>query len=190
MKKSVATLALAAALFVAFASPAFASPAFAGRRVAPPIPDITALMRSAAARIHADPRFKHAILLECDGTPESGTITTAHGITQWRIVFSNFAKPQSKFQSVYIDFTAGAFTKPVGVELPFVGSLPLSPSPTMTLNQAVTLLHKAGYTQPFAGVSLFKPVLAKTVEPSYVFTFGLATHIAVGTISKKVHQVD
>lgn len=185
MKKFLAPLALAAALFAAFASPAFAA-----RRVAPPIPDITALMRSAAARVHANPIFGHAILLECDGTPESGPITTAQGITQWRIVFSNFAKPQSKFQSVYIDFTAGAFTKPVGVKLPFVGSFPLSPSPTMTLNQAVTLLHQAGYTQPFAGVSLFKPVLAKTVEPSYVFAFGLTTHIAVGTISKTVHQVD
>jgi hypothetical protein len=45
-------------------------------------PDITTLIKQATAKIRKNPRFRKAVLLEADGRPKSGQVTSAAGITR------------------------------------------------------------------------------------------------------------
>jgi hypothetical protein len=115
-------------------------------------------------------------------------VADASGITNWRFVFDNQKTNGSKFFSAFVDYTAeDGFGKVKGVESPFLEDWRISEAPRMTLEEAVSLLRDAGYTDPFANVTLRRPILQEgKTPPLYIFGFNGDTYVAVDTKSGRV----
>jgi hypothetical protein len=154
-----------------------------------PTPDITILAKKATTKIRMDPRFKKAVLLEADGTPKSGRVTTAAGITKWRLVFDNQSTKHFKFRSAFMTVNDGRFGKPVGKKAPFVEDQRINPIPKMTLATAVAKLRKAGHRKAFGAVTLRYPLGPGFHETLYIFGFGSGKYWSVGTKTGKVKPI-
>jgi hypothetical protein len=151
-----------------------------------PSPDITTLIKQAVAKIRKDAQFKRAVLLEADGSPKSGAVTSAAGITRWRIDFQNQTTKGSKYRSAYVIVKNGKIGKPVGVRQAFVEDRNINVVPKMTLALAVSKLRKAGHKQAFVAVTLRYPLGPGFHEPLYIFGFRSGTYWSVGTRTGKV----
>jgi hypothetical protein len=151
-----------------------------------PTPDITTLAKQATTKIRKNPKFKRAVLLEADGTPKRGKVTTAAGITKWRLVFNNQGTKRFKYRSAFMTVNDGKLGKPVGKKAPFVEDRNINPIPKMTLATAVTKLRKAGHRKPFGAVTLRYPLGPGFHETLYIFGFGSGKYWSVGTKTGKV----
>ena len=151
--------------------------------------DITELIKEATTKIRANPEFKNAVLLEADGTPASGTVTTADDITHWRIVFQNQTTKGSKYRSAFMSATDGKLGDPVGNTEPYLEDVDINTVPTMTLATAVSKLRAAGHEEPFGAVTLRFPLGPGFDEPLYIFGFGSGEYWSVGTRSGKVKSL-
>jgi hypothetical protein len=154
-------------------------------------PDVTALFPKAVKRVRAakNGKLAKAVMLEAEGLP-GGTepVETAREIVNWRFVLDNQKTEGSKFSSAYVDWEAGeGFGKVVGVKEPFLEDWRMKDPPGTTLEQAVTHLRGAGYTDPFANVTLRRPILqtGKT-PPLYIFGFDGNSFVAVNTKTGEV----
>ena len=152
---------------------------------------MTELFPQALERIQKakNKEFKKAVMLEVQGAPDGGqTVSTAEGITRWRFVFDNQKAKGSKFLSGYLDYSAQeGFAKVKGVKSPFLEDRRMKDAPTMTLEEAVTLLRGAGYADDFANVTLRRPILQDTVTPPlYIFGFDGNSYVAVDTKTGQV----
>jgi hypothetical protein len=151
--------------------------------------DITELVGQATTKIRSSPEFKDAVLLEADGTPTSGTVTTADGITRWRIVFQNQTTKGSKYRSVFINATDGKLGEPVGNTQPFLEDVDINTVPSMTLADAVEKLRAAGHKEPFGAVTLRFPLGPGFDQPLYIFGFGSGEFWAVETKTGEVKSL-
>ena len=190
MRKFTATLALACAACLVAVVPL-------GGAAAPPelrgadSQDVTELFPQAIERIQKakNKEFKKAVMLEVQGAPNGDQLASnAEGITRWRFVFDNQKAKGSKFLSGYLDYSAqDGFAKVKGVKSPFLEDRRMKNAPTMTLEEAVTLLRGAGYADDFANVTLRRPLLQDGVTPPlYIFGFDGNSYVAVDTRSGRV----
>jgi hypothetical protein len=187
-----ATLLAAIVIVAATALPASAGePSPANAKGASAGPDVTKLFPKAVKRVRAakNGKLAKAVMLEAEGLPaRADPVEDASGITNWRFVLDNQKTEGSKFFSAYVDWEAGeGFGKVKGVKEPFLEDWRIKDPPGMTLEQAVTHLRGAGYSDPFANVVLRRPVLetGKT-PPLYIFGFDGNTYVAVNTKSGAV----
>jgi hypothetical protein len=158
---------------------------------APRAADVTKLFPKAVKKVRAARHgaFSEAVMLEADGLPDgTAPVADASGITNWRFILDNEKTKGSKFFSVYVDYTAeDGFGKVKGVEEPFVEDWRIKEAPRMTLAEAVSLMRDAGYTDPFANVTLRRPILQEgKTPPLYIFGFDGNTYVAVDTKSGAV----
>jgi hypothetical protein len=174
---------------VCVAALAVAAPASAGLWGGDGPKDITVLVKQALAKIRSKPQFKKAVLLEADGRPKSGKVTSAAAITRWRIVFQNQTTKGSKFASAYMNVVNGKLGKVVGVKEPFLEDRNIAPIPKMTLADAVKKLRAAGHKQAFGAVTLRYPLGPVIHETLYIFGFGPGGYWSVGTKSGKVKRI-
>lgn len=149
--------------------------------------DVTVLIPQATKMVRAKPGFSKAVLLEADGTPLSGKVTTAAGIKKWRFVYNNQGTKGFKFASAALYYKNGKFTSFVKHEDPFVEDKNISAVPKMTLTTAIAKLRAAGHKQPFGDVTLRWPIRGWS-EPLYIFGIG-AKFWAVGTKTGKVKPI-
>jgi hypothetical protein len=167
---------------------AVAAPASAGFQTGSPA-DITTIVKQAITKIRSRAEFKKAVLLEADGRPAHGKVTTAAAITRWRIVFQNQTTKSSKFASAYMNVVNGKLGKVVGVHEPFLEDVDIHKIPKMTLAGAVKKLRAAGHTKPFGAVTLRYPLGPGFHEPLYIFGFGSGAYWTVGTKTGKVKRI-
>ena len=162
------------------------TPGLAGSSSAP-YPN--ALIGQATTMVRGTAGFSKAVLLEADGTPKSGKVTTATGIVNWRFVYNNQSTPKSKFRSAFIPYKNGKFGAVVGKKAPFVEDRNLAPVPKMTLATAIAKLRAAGHKKPFGAVTLRYPLGPGFEEPLYIFDFGSSEYWSVGTKTGKVKPI-
>ena len=174
--------------FSAVAAVLVAAPAYAGLSMGSST-DVTTLVKQALVKLHANPQFKKAVLLEADGTPKSGKVTTAAGITRWRLVFQNQTTKGSKYRSAFVKVADGKLGHIVGVKAPFLEDRNIAPVPKMTLATAVRKVRAAGHTKPFGAVTLRYPLGPGFSEPLYIFGYGSGEYWAVGTKTGKVRRM-
>ncbi|MBA3718111.1 MAG: hypothetical protein H0W87_07800 [Actinobacteria bacterium] len=163
-----------------------AAPAFAGWGATL---DITGLIKKTTTLVRSKPQFEKAVLLEADGNPKSGKVTTAAAITRWRIVYQNQTTKGSKFASAFVKIVNGHPGKVVGVKEPFLEDRNISTVPKMTLAMAVTKLRNAGHKEGFGTVTLRYPLGPGFSEPLYIFSFGSGEYWTVGTKTGKVKPI-
>ena len=177
--KGLAVLALAA---VTLTAPAFAS------LMAPVPTDVTVLIPKATKMVRAKRGFTRAVLLEADGTPLRGRVTSAAGIEKWRFVYNNQLTKGFKFRSAALYYKNGAFTRFVPHKEAFVEDKNIGAVPKMTLAGAVRKLRAAGHRKPFGAVTLRYPIMGWS-EPLYIFGFGNGEFWTVGTRTGKVKPI-
>jgi len=153
-----------------------------------PVPDVTALIGPATARVRATdtPQFRRDVLYEADGSTRGGKpVSSAAGIVRWRFVFDG--TPGSKYTSATLTYGPAPkrFGKVVGVKQPVLEDVLIPRAPAMTLSQAVVRLRRAGYRRGFSGVTLRNPLGPKQSNPLYIFTVA-PKFIAVNTVTGKV----
>lgn len=156
-------------------------------------PDVKVLFKQAVTKVKARPGFSKAVMLEADGTPSSGKVTTAAGITKWRFVFNNQGTPGSNFKSAFLYYVGnhwGLFVPKAGI---FLEDLNLPNPPKLTLAMAVSKLRAAGYRAGFYNVTLRRPVAQHvSPEPLYIFGFGSQAkqpYVSVGSTTGKVKKI-
>jgi hypothetical protein len=152
-------------------------------------PDITTLVKQATAKLHKQRQFRRAVLLEADGTPRRGRVTSAAGITRWRIVFQNQTTRHSRYASAFIRAVNGKLGRVVGVRSPFLEDRNIRVVPKMTLANAVAKLRAAGHRRGFENVTLRYPLGPGFHEPLYIFGFGSGRYWSVGTRTGKVKRI-
>jgi hypothetical protein len=163
-----------------------AAPGFAGYGASL---DITALIAKTTKMVRSKPQFKKAVLLEADGSPKSGKVKTASGITRWRIVYQNQTTKGSKYASAFVKLVNGHPGAVVGVKEPFLEDRNITAIPKMTLTRAIIKLRNAGHTQAFGSVTLRYPLGPGFHEPLYIFGFGSGKYWSVGTRTGKVKPI-
>jgi hypothetical protein len=152
-------------------------------------PDVTVLAARAVHLVHSHRQFRHAVLLEADGTPgASHTVKTARGIVKWRFVFDNQATG-GRYKSATVLAVRGQLGKVRGYTQPFLEDQPIRTIPRMTLARAIDLLRGAGYTQAFYAVTLRKPLYPGVKHAEYIVTIGYRKYVAVDTQTGKVKPV-
>jgi hypothetical protein len=172
---------------VSVAALVVAAPGVAGL-MAPAPPDVTTLIPQATKMVRAKAGFSKAVLLEADGTPLSGKVTTAAGIKKWRFVYNNQGTKGFKYRSAALYYKNGKFTRFVPHTAPFVEDKNISAVPKMTLATAIKKLRAAGHTQAFGAVTLRYPIMGWK-EPLYIFGFGNGDYWTVGTRTGKVKPI-
>jgi hypothetical protein len=146
--------------------------------------DVTALFDRALAKVHAQPDFAKAVMLEADGTPAGDrAVNSASKIVRWRFVLDNQGTHGSPFASATISYRrSSGFGSVIGNPSPFLDDLPIKKAPRMTLRRAVSLLEDAGFKDGFVNVTLRDPLGPKQTPPLYIF--GLADNNFVGVNTK------
>jgi hypothetical protein len=180
MLKTIGSIAL-----IVVAVPAFALGSGAGHGGSQYV-DVTTLIPKATKMVRAKAGFSRAVLLEADGSPMSGKVVGAAGITKWRFVFNNQATKGFNFRSAALYYKNGKFGRFVAHRDPFVEDRNIASVPKMTLVRAVKKLRAAGHRNRFGAVTLRYPLGPGFKEPLYIFGFGSGDYWTVGTRTGKV----
>ena len=182
---------------VAFAALAVLSTAAATGAVAPGgeanharAGEVTKLFDKAVAKVRKKPEFSKAIMLEADGIV-SGVGEKARDVNKWRFALDN-QKTGNEFLSVSIVWKRGkGFSKPKGVEEPFLEDYRMQKPPKMTLSDAIRLLKQAGFSDGFENVTLRRPIgPGKKPPPLYIFGVEQGGFVAVNTKNGSVSELE
>ncbi len=158
----------------------FALPAAPTRQL-----DVTTLIRLATVKVTHTKGYAKAVLLRATGTTLSGNATaSAAAIVKWSFVFDNTATPGAAFRGATVSCTSSVLGAVKGGFGPGFGAADIKLLPVLTLTQAVALMQKAGFTDPFDSVELFY-VLGPHNDPIYEFNFG-DTSVVVDTHTRVV----
>ncbi len=126
-------------------------------------------------------KYPNAKLYEVDGKASSPT-TVATGIDNMRIV----CQLPNNCTAMVSSTSWGEFGPVEFYKQPFLEDQVIPWPVQLDLDEAVNLLHKAGYSGTFNNVTLRKPLYPGVVEPSYIFGMTNGEMIFVGVDTKKV----
>lgn len=137
-------------------------------------------------------KYPNANFYEADGYPEGGSGTKPEDVQTWRFVYN--IPPGSKEcpgvptnTTVTLRYEKGTFAKPEHVCQPWLEDVIIPLPIKMDLAEAIVLMRKAGYTDPFSSVTLRWPLYPGVKEPYYIF--GIPTKriwVFVGVYDGKV----
>jgi hypothetical protein len=138
-------------------------------------------------------QYPHAQFYEADGRPEGGSGTNPDDVQEWRFVYN--IPPGSKEcpdtpsnTTVMLRYYKGSFSKPSHVCEPWLEDVIIPLPIKMDLGEAITLMQKAGYTDPFSSVTLRWPLYPGVKEPYYIFGIpAQKVWVFVGVYDSKVH---
>jgi len=130
-------------------------------------------------------QYPEAKLYEADGTASGGLTTDPAKIDQLRVVFQN-----ANNTTVIITETGyGEFGEPELIPHFWVGDLVIEWPVEMDLPQANELKEQAGYTEPYANVTLRNPLGPTKTNPYFIFGVNqMQPYIFVDTVTGKVTQ--
>ena len=126
--------------------------------------DVNQLAIEATARMlvqHPDAR-----LMEGDA-PVADLGTDASDVTTWTFAY-NYGDQMSNGAS--ITFTDGKWGSIVEQGGPIFEDIVIDLPLARSLDNAISLMRDAGYTEPFSYVTLRQPLSQSITEPSYIFT--------------------
>lgn len=165
------------------------------------VPDVTVLFARALKVARSSRAFSRAAVLEADGISRGGSCspaecfggsatTSASGVVAWRFVFQNQTKG-SRYASATLAYgpPPNGFGSLVGHVPPFVQDVVIPRAPKMTLGEAIALMRRAGYRQPFADVTLRNPLGPTRSDPLYIFGSANNTFVGVDTRTRKVARL-
>ncbi len=123
------------------------------------------LIDKATEVVRAD--YPATFLYEATGTVHDGHGFSVTDITKWKFVYHNDVPPHT---TVILEQNNGVFGKPEFFGRPWGGDMPIDQPLVRDLEQAINLLHNAGYKKRFSVVVLRKPLYPGVEENFYIFT--------------------
>ncbi len=130
-------------------------------------------------------KYPEAKLYEADGSSSSGPTTDPLKIDTLRVVFRN-----ENNSTVIIKSTEwGEFGEPELIPEPWLEDIVIDWPVEMDLADANKLKEEAGYSEPYATVTLRNPLGPKKSNPYYIFGGNPSEpYIFVDTVTKEVHS--
>jgi hypothetical protein len=132
--------------------------------------------------------FPGSKFYEADGQATSGVASDGSAIDGWRFVFLGPLQ-QNRTTSVMLEYAAGTFGPPTLQSEPFLGDQVIELPLKLGLARAIQLKNNAGFTAPFATVTLRWPLTPESTEPAYIFGSPGTPFVFVGTVTGTVTQV-
>ena len=130
-------------------------------------------------------QFPEARLYEANGTSSTGPVTDPNKIDQLRVVFRNVNNSTVIIQST----EWGQFGEPSLIKHPWLEDVVINWPVPMDLPKANELKNAAGFTAPFANVTLRNPLGPVAGNPYFIFGNSMAQpYIFVDTVTGKVHS--
>jgi hypothetical protein len=137
--------------------------------------------------------YPNAQFYEADGYPDSSGGTKSDDVQTWRFVYN--IPPGSKEcpdvpynTTVMLRYDKGSWGKLDHICEPWLEDVVIPLPIKMDLIEAIILMSKAGYTDPFTSVTLRWPLYPGVNEPYYIFGMpSKGVWVFVGVYDKKVH---
>lgn len=130
-------------------------------------------------------QYPNAELYEADGIAKGGQTTDPAQINQMRVVFRN----ENNTTVIITETGYGEFGAPELIPHPWVGDRIVDFPVDMDLPQANELKEQAGYTNPYANVTLRNPLGPTQTNPYFIFGVDHSQpYVFVDTVTGKVTQ--
>jgi hypothetical protein len=124
--------------------------------------DYITLIKEATEIFNKD--FGSAVLFAAEGAPKDGVAKKSSDLQKWLFL----AKPNGSNDVMQLNWEDGNFTAPFNIG-PWYGLITEQlPQGTVTLDQAIDILNKQGYTSGFLNCSMGTPVV-ENPEPMFWF---------------------
>jgi hypothetical protein len=137
-----------------------------------------------AVRI-VEEQYPGAQLYEADGTASGGPTTDPANINHLRVVF----RTVNNDTVIITETSYGEFGPPVLIPQPWVEDIIIDWPVDMDLPQANQLKEQAGYTNPYANVTLRNPLGPTKSNPYFIFGASQGEpYIFVDTVTGQVTQ--
>jgi hypothetical protein len=130
-------------------------------------------------------QYPNAVLYEADGIASGGLTTDPAKIDQLRVVFGN----ENNTTVIITETGYGEFGQPELIPHFWVGDRVIQWPIKMDLPEANKLKEEAGYTNPYANVTLRNPLGPTDSNPYFIFGVSQSEpYIFVDTVTGKVFQ--
>ncbi len=130
-------------------------------------------------------QFGEISLLFATGTPSSGAARTATDID--RLCVTCLA-PNNR-TAVFASTQWGEFAPPTIVDHPILGALPIAWPIQFDLPDAIEILRREGYEEPFTSVTLNQPLYPGVEQPAFVFQFADGSCVIIGCNDHQVNAI-
>ncbi len=128
-------------------------------------------------------QYPTAVLLEAQGSASNSGATKPEEIDQLKVVFTVLGDGGT----VIIESKSyGEFYEPVYYPSPWLGDHIIKWPVEMDLNEAQRLKENAGYTEPYAFVTLRQPLYPGSIHPYFIFSTSGSYYVFVDTVTKEV----
>jgi hypothetical protein len=132
-------------------------------------------------------QYPTAVQVEIHGTPSSGSADLASEVDHWRFVFTDI----DGVSTITLDYFDGSFGEIARSIEPWTETEIRDLPRRINLDDAISLLRKAGYTEPFKSVTLRAPtIFPQQSEVSYAFSLDSQIVFISATTGEIVKAVD
>ncbi len=130
-------------------------------------------------------QYPKAVLYEADGIASGGPTTDPAQIDKLRVVFGN----ENNTTVIITETSYGEFGQPQLIPHFWVGDIVIQWPVKLDLPEANKLKEEAGYTNPYANVTLRNPLGPTKSNPYFIFGVSHSEpYIFVDTVTGKVFQ--
>ncbi len=129
--------------------------------------------------------FGETSLLYATGTPSSGSARTAEDINRLCVTCG----VSNNRTIILLSTQWGEFDPPTIVNYPTLGTQAIAWPIQFDLPQAIQILRRAGYEQPFTAVTLRQPLYPGVTQPDFVFQLADGSCVSIGCTDHLVHAI-